>query len=189
MRSEDPQLPDSKKCVEVWTSTFDHDRVTGWIYPPTLKTKKWWTKYRKQWFLDPGQQAVEGRDPLEKGNKQGEPYDSWLPGLSTGKGSPNNTEQSPWAAKTESRLWGGQGSYKSQERTSWMERRKVHRETFLEISWGLLESQAEYWSVHACEEATKTMKGPPQETSRNIPGTHARLGVLCVPTSQSGKMP
>lgn len=71
---------------------FDQDGVTGW------KNQKVMNKiYETMVFLDIGQQAVEGSDPSEKGNKQGEPCDtpSSLPGFqASAQGEGNQTRPS-----------------------------------------------------------------------------------------------
>lgn len=80
-------------------------------------------------LLDIGQQAVEGSDPSEKGNKQGEPCDapSSLSGLQASEqGEGNQTRPSSLPELKSQRIWGGQASYTSQGGAP--ERRELHGE-------------------------------------------------------------
>lgn len=64
--------------------------------------------------------------------------------------------------------------------------RATHREGFKGLKKGPFESLAEYWSKP--KETTGGVENNHQEAlGKTIPGFYTRLGIGCVPISQSGK--
>lgn len=139
-------------------------------------------------FLDIGQQAVEGSDPSGKGNKQGEPYDapSSLPGFqaSAQQGEGNQIRPSSLPELTSQSWEFGRPSQlhrvpEYQREESCMEREELHREKFLEISWGFLFSlKLSAWIWKKCEE-TRPRKDHLKKQARQSLGLTQDWNTLC----------
>lgn len=117
-------------------------------------------------------------------NKQNEPHScpSSLPGESfqaTGKGEEAEAEPSGLLELRKLRAQGDQGSWSSRDRIP--ERRKLHGDT-LELS-----RASEDASVHTPVETVRPGKEPSERIWVKITSCHSELGVMPVPTNQTGK--